>query len=95
MRPEGFTFSQPRVVRARQPRFGAGGRSGKVERGQPIGRIGQTGNSEAPHLHFQVTDGPDPLYSRGLPVVFDNVRVEILGYADRPLHGGWSVTTTE
>jgi murein DD-endopeptidase MepM/ murein hydrolase activator NlpD len=43
----------------------------KVEIGQPIGRLGNSGNSDAPKLHLQVMDGPDPLRSHGIPWVFD------------------------
>ena len=28
--------------------------------GQPLGRLGNSGNSLAPHLHFGLLDGPDP-----------------------------------
>lgn len=45
-----------------------------VRRGQVIGRVGISGDGFQPHLHFQVNDGPDPQLSRGLPVIFDNVR---------------------
>lgn len=64
-----------------------------VKRGQPIGQLGHSGNSTEPHLHFQLTDGPDPLYSRGLPILFSNVVVEGLEYEGRPLQTGWIVTT--
>ena len=36
-----------------------------------LGKVGNTGNSQAPHLHLHVMDGPSPLLSNGLPYVFD------------------------
>jgi murein DD-endopeptidase MepM/ murein hydrolase activator NlpD len=44
----------------------------RIEAGQPIARIGNSGNSVAPRLHLQVTDGPDPIRSNGIPWVFDH-----------------------
>jgi hypothetical protein len=43
----------------------------KVKRGEVLGKVGNTGNSQAPHLHMHVTDGPSPMSSNGLPYVFD------------------------
>jgi hypothetical protein len=43
----------------------------KVRRGETLGKVGNTGNSQAPHLHMHVTDGPSPMSANGLPYVFD------------------------
>jgi len=43
----------------------------KVKRGDRLGKVGNTGNSQAPHLHLHVMDGPSPLLSNGIPYVFD------------------------
>ncbi len=42
----------------------------RLTSGQVIGKLGNTGNSDAPHLHFHVMSTPDPLHSNGLPFVF-------------------------
>ena len=43
--------------------------------GQVIGSLGNTGNSDAPHLHFHVMSTPDPLASDGLPFVFSSFKL--------------------
>jgi len=43
----------------------------RVTRGQLLGLVGNTGNSDAPHLHFHVMDGPSPLASNGVPYAID------------------------
>jgi len=40
-----------------------------VKEGQPVARLGNSGNSGMPHLHFQVVDRPDFLFSQGIPFV--------------------------
>jgi hypothetical protein len=42
----------------------------KVKAGQVLGLLGNSGNTDAPHLHFHVMDGISPLLSNGLPYVF-------------------------
>lgn len=44
----------------------------KVKRGDRLGKVGNTGNSQAPHLHLHVMDGPSPLLSNGVPYVFEH-----------------------
>lgn len=44
--------------------------------GQPLGMLGNSGNSDAPHLHFHVMDGPRPLGSNGLPFEMTGFRAE-------------------
>ncbi|HKQ63218.1 MAG TPA: M23 family metallopeptidase [Candidatus Polarisedimenticolaceae bacterium] len=47
-------------------------RGDRVQRGQVLGLVGNSGNSDGPHLHFQVCDGPSTLGSEGLPFVLES-----------------------
>lgn len=39
----------------------------KVKAGQVLARLGNSGNSDAPHLHFHLVDGNSPVGAEGLP----------------------------
>ena len=43
-----------------------------VSAGEPLGKLGNSGNSTEPHLHFQVCDGPSALQCNGLPFEIDH-----------------------
>lgn len=47
-----------------------------VQQGQLLGRLGNSGNTDAPHLHFQVMDSPSSLNANGLPFVFDRMQLQ-------------------
>ena len=41
----------------------------RVESGRQLGQLGNSGNSNGPHLHFQVMNAPSLLASKSLPFV--------------------------
>jgi hypothetical protein len=53
----------------------------KVKRGDGLGKVGNTGNTQAPHLHLHVMDGPSPLQSNGIPYVFDSFKLTAIDKA--------------
>jgi hypothetical protein len=66
-----------------------------VKRGQVLGKLGNTGNTSAPHLHFHIMDGSSTLGSNGLPYVIDSFdfdgEVSAAKYHASPnLDGSWN-----
>ncbi|MGH9772111.1 MAG: M23 family metallopeptidase [Candidatus Acidiferrales bacterium] len=47
----------------------------RVTRGEVIGLVGNSGNTLAPHLHFQLMDAPQSLASNGLPYEIDSYQI--------------------
>ena len=45
----------------------------RVRPGQPLGLLGNTGNTDGPHLHFQIMDTPSAFNTTSLPFVFDRM----------------------
>lgn len=69
-----------------------------VKAGQVLARLGNSGNSDAPHLHFQLTDGNSPMASEGIPYelqVF--TQLGVLGDQEAGLDKGqaWQPKTQE
>jgi murein DD-endopeptidase MepM/ murein hydrolase activator NlpD len=44
----------------------------RVRRGQPLGLVGNSGNSSEPHLHFHLAEGNPSFDAEGIPYVFSS-----------------------
>ncbi|KQW06325.1 hypothetical protein ASC66_07385 [Leifsonia sp. Root4] len=44
----------------------------RLRRGEIIGALGNSGNTDMPHLHFHIMDSPRPLSSNGLPFLIES-----------------------
>jgi len=64
----------------------------KVKTGQVLGLLGNSGNTDTPHLHFHVMDGPSPLVSNGLPYVFTGFTGQGRVTDEQPLWTGDAIT---
>ncbi len=48
----------------------------RLSSGQVIALLGNSGNTDGPHLHFHVMSTPDPLRSNGLPFVLSSFKLD-------------------
>lgn len=46
----------------------------QVKAGDVLGELGDSGNTTAPHLHFQLMDANSPLAAEGIPYLFEKFR---------------------
>ena len=50
----------------------------RVAQGQPLGKLGSSGDTVTPHVHYQLQAGPDWQFADGLPMTFANVHARPL-----------------
>jgi murein DD-endopeptidase MepM/ murein hydrolase activator NlpD len=74
-----YAHMQPGSVRVRP--------GDSVAAGTLLGRLGSSGNSTEPHLHFHVCRGSGALQCNGVPVSFSNIKV-LWAETDRALQSG-------
>jgi Peptidase family M23 len=46
----------------------------RVEQRQTLGKLGSSGDTVTPHLHYQLQSGPDHEWADGLPITFGNIK---------------------
>ncbi len=65
----------------------------QVKRGQVLGKVGNSGNTSSPHLHFHIMSGPAIFGSDGLPYAID--RFELAGQIPAEQLGDFTVSYLE
>jgi len=71
----GYAHLQPGSIRVKKGQ--------RVHRGDVMGLLGNSGNSDAPHLHFEISDGASITRSEGLSYKIDSFK--ITGSVDKEL----------
>jgi len=66
----------------------------QVKKGAVLGKLGNTGNTSAPHLHFHIMNRPSPMASDGIPYLIDafdfSGQIDIAAFEAAPaLAGDW------
>jgi hypothetical protein len=79
-----YAHLQPKSIRVRVGE--------KVRRGQVLGLLGNSGDSEVPHLHFQVANANSLAAAEGVPYVFDSFEVQ--GVVPSGQVGAWKPPST-
>jgi murein DD-endopeptidase MepM/ murein hydrolase activator NlpD len=64
----------------------------RLERGQPVGLCGNSGNTTEPHIHFHVQTSSKPFEGAGLPVRFERAAVDGVAQQDVEPVGGQLLT---
>lgn len=69
----------------------------RISAGQVVARVGSSGNSLAPHLHFQVSNAVEPLAGEGLPFALQTFTLvgRVSSLATMLSGGAWSASDAQ
>ena len=65
-----------------------------VTKGQVLGLLGNSGNTDAPHLHFHIIEGTNPLGADGVPYVIDSFTITDMVESEDNLDAEFESPTT-